>query len=136
MKCNAFTILAAFLLTSCSGTSLVSTKELPTQTHAPSQVTEASTEYMQQYALSVQKTVCRYLVLPADVPNTSTAIIEVTILPHGTVKRSTIIQSSGYASYDKAALSAIMRAQPFPIIKNNETPRQAQTLILTIKKIL
>jgi TonB family protein len=56
------------------------------------------------------------LVLPRNVPDSASAIIEVVLSDTGKVTGLRTLTSSGFPAYDAAIRRAIQRAQPYPLL--------------------
>jgi TonB family protein len=56
------------------------------------------------------------LILPRNVPDSASAIVEVVLSETGTVAGLRTLTSSGFPAYDAAIRRAIQRAQPYPLL--------------------
>ena len=68
------------------------------------------------YAAAIRTMVRKNLVLPRNVPDSASAIIEVVLSDTGAVTGLRTLTSSGFPAYDAAIRRAIQRAQPYPLL--------------------
>jgi len=68
------------------------------------------------YAAAIRSMVRKNLVLPRNVPDSASALVEVVLSDTGTVTGLRTLTSSGVAAYDAAIRRAIHRAQPYPLL--------------------
>lgn len=68
---------------------------------------------LQGYGKAVSRAIRAHLILPANVPDTASAIYEITLLKNGAVAHVRAVRRSGFPAYDAAIRGAIRRAQPF-----------------------
>lgn len=59
----------------------------------------------------------RNLVLPRNVPQSASAIMEIVLSDTGAITRLSTLASSGFPAYDAAVRRAIQRAQPYPVLR-------------------
>jgi len=85
---------------------------------AASAPTTEPTVYSDQtaYAAAIRTMVRKNLVLPRNVPDSASAIVEVVLSDTGTVTGLRTLTSSGFPAYDAAIRRAIQRAQPYPLL--------------------
>ena len=69
---------------------------------------------LQSYAAAVSRAIKARLVLPSNVPDTASAIYEISLSENGAVTQVRAVKPSGFPAYDAAIRRAILRAQPFP----------------------
>lgn len=69
------------------------------------------------YAAAIRTMVRKNLVLPRNVPDSASAIVEVVLSDTGTVTGLRTLTSSGFPAYDAAIRRAIQRAQPYPLLR-------------------
>lgn len=133
------TLLGSFLLYSCAQPSQPpQSPQLPqppeptahTQAILPPQVasvplsgaasapTKEPAAYSDQaaYAAAIRTMVRKNLILPPNVPDSASAIVEVVLSDTGTVTGLRTLTSSGFPAYDAAVRRAIHRAQPYPLL--------------------
>ena len=68
------------------------------------------------YAAAVRSMVRKNLVVPRNVPDSASALVEVVLSDKGAVTGLRTLTSSGFPAYDAAVRRAIQRAQPFPLL--------------------
>jgi TonB family protein len=68
------------------------------------------------YAAAIRTMVRKNLILPRNVPDSASAIVEVVLSDTGTVAGLRTLTSSGFPAYDAAIRRAIQRAQPYPLL--------------------
>jgi TonB family protein len=68
------------------------------------------------YAAAIRSMVRKNLVVPRNVPDSASALVEVALSDKGAVTDLRTITSSGFPSYDAAVRRAIQRAQPYPLL--------------------
>lgn len=68
---------------------------------------------LQTYGKAISRAIRAQLVLPANVPDTASAIYEITLRENGAVAKVRAVRRSGFPAYDAAIRRAIRRAQPF-----------------------
>jgi len=68
------------------------------------------------YAAAIRTMVRKNLVLPRNVPDSASAIIEVVLSDTGAVTGLRTLTSSGFPAYDADIRRAIQRAQPYPLL--------------------
>jgi colicin import membrane protein len=130
------TLLASFLVCSCAQPpdppqpphppepTALSQAILPPQiasvplSEASSAPTTEPAGYSDQaaYAAAIRAKVRKNLVLPRDVPDSASAVVEVVLSDTGTVAGLRTLTSSGFPAYDAAIRRAIHRAQPYPLL--------------------
>ena len=69
---------------------------------------------LQTYGKAISRAIRAKLVLPANVPDTASAIYEITLRENGAVANVRAVRRSEFPAYDAAIRRAIRRAQPFP----------------------
>ena len=67
------------------------------------------------YAAAIRNMVRKNLVVPNNVPDSASAIVEVVLSDTGAVTRLRTLTGSGFPAYDAAIRRAIQRAQPYPL---------------------
>jgi TonB family protein len=123
------TLLGSFLLCSCAQPPEPPEPTAHTQAILPPQVasvplSEASVPTKEPagysdhaaYAAAIRTMVQKNLILPRNVPDSASAIVEVVLSDTGTVARLRTLTSSGFPAYDAAIRRAIHRAQPYPLL--------------------
>lgn len=68
------------------------------------------------YAAAVRAKIRKTLVLPRNVPDSASALVEVVLSDAGAVTGLRTLTSSGFPAYDAAVRRAIERAQPYPLL--------------------
>jgi TonB family protein len=68
------------------------------------------------YAAAIRTMVRKNLILPRNVPDSASAIVEVVLSDTGAVAALRTLTSSGFPAYDAAIRRAIRRAQPYPLL--------------------
>ena len=111
-------LLALPLLVSCAESPPKSSTPLSASTQTLNKNVRPGVVDDKEYAVAVKGKIARLIVIPAGIPPSAVAVVEVQLFLNGITDRVTIVQSSGYASYDAAILNAIQRAQPFPVMKS------------------
>ena len=69
------------------------------------------------YAAAIRTMVRKNLVLPRNVPDSASALVEVVLSDTGAVTGLRTLTSSGFPAYDAAIRRAIQRAQPYPLLQ-------------------
>ena len=69
---------------------------------------------LERYAMAVGRAIKARLIVPSNVPDTASAVYEITVARNGAVAQLRRIKTSGFPAYDAAIRRAIRRAQPFP----------------------
>jgi TonB family protein len=69
------------------------------------------------YAAAIRTLVRKNLVLPRNVPDSASALVEVVLSDTGAVTGLRTLTSSGFPAYDAAIRRAIQRAQPYPLLQ-------------------
>lgn len=87
---------------------------------------------LQTYATVISRAIRARLILPSDVPETASAIYEITLSQNGAVAQLRAVRRSGYPAYDAAIRRAIQRAQPFPQLATAD-PAKPIRMQLTFK---
>ena len=87
---------------------------------------------LQTYAAAVSRAIKARLVLPSNVPDTASAIYEISLSENGAVTEVRAVRPSGFPAYDAAIRRAILRAQPFPRPAGGEAAKPVE-LQLTFK---
>jgi TonB family protein len=87
---------------------------------------------LQTYAAAVSRAIKARLVLPRGVPETASAVYEITLSAKGAVTELRAVRPSGSPSYDAAIRRAIERAQPFAPLAGAD-PANPIRLQLTFK---
>lgn len=90
------------------------------------------TDDLQAYATVVSRAIKAHLIVPANVPDTASAVYEIALSKSGTVTRLRAVKPSGFPAYDAAIRRAIQRAQPFPQLAGAD-PAKPTRLQLTFK---
>jgi TonB family protein len=80
--------------------------------------TKEPTVYSDQaaYAAAIRSMVRKNLVVPRNVPDSASALVEVVLSDKGAVTGLRTLTNSGFPAYDAAVRSAIERAQPYPLL--------------------
>ena len=115
MKRIFIALICSQCLASYAEPPLVSSAPLPEQNQATNKNIPPSVVQDKFYEFAVQGKVSLYLKIPDGIPKSAVTIVEIHLLPNGIVDGISIIQSSGYATYDSAILQAIHRMQRLPI---------------------
>ena len=68
------------------------------------------------YAAAIRSMVRKNLIVPRNVPDSASAVVEVVLSGTGAVTGLRTLTSSGYPAYDAAIRRAIQRAQPYPLL--------------------
>jgi colicin import membrane protein len=68
------------------------------------------------YAAVIRSMVRKNLILPRNVPDSASALVEVVLSDAGAVTGLRTLTSSGFPAYDAAIRRAIQRAQPYPLL--------------------
>ena len=68
------------------------------------------------YAAAIRAQVRKNLVLPRNVPDSASALVEVVLSDTGAVSALKTLKGSGFPAYDAAVRRAIERAQPYPLL--------------------
>jgi colicin import membrane protein len=68
------------------------------------------------YAAAIRSMVRKNLVVPRNVPDSASALVEVVLSDKGAVTALRTVTSSGFPAYDSAVRQAIQRAQPYPLL--------------------
>lgn len=68
------------------------------------------------YAATIRSMVRKNLVVPRNVPDSASALVEVVLSDKGAVTGLRTLTSSGFPSYDAAIRRAIQRGQPYPLL--------------------
>jgi TonB family protein len=68
------------------------------------------------YAAAIRTMVRKNLILPRNVPDSASAIVEIVLSDTGAIAGLRILTSSGFPAYDAAIRRAIQRAQPYPLL--------------------
>jgi len=68
------------------------------------------------YAAVIRSMVRKNLVVPRNVPDSASALVEVVLSDKGAVTGLRTLTNSGFPAYDAAVRSAIQRAQPYPLL--------------------
>src|SRR5919108_299669 len=68
------------------------------------------------YAAAIRSMVRKHLILPRNVPDSASAVVEVILSDTGKVTSLRTLTSSGFSAYDAAIRRAIQRAQPYPLL--------------------
>lgn len=87
---------------------------------------------LQTYATVISRAIKAHLILPPNVPETASAIYEITLFKNGTVAHLRAVRRSGFPAYDAAIRRAIQRAQPFPQLAAAD-PAKPTRMQLTFK---
>ncbi len=91
---------------------------LPLAGQAPTPPVEPTAQPGQSaYAATIRAMVRRNLVLPRNVPQSASAVMEIVLSDTGAIARLTTLASSGFPAYDAAVTRAIQRAQPYPVLR-------------------
>jgi len=69
------------------------------------------------YAATVSAMVRKNLVLPRNVPDSASALVEIVLSDTGAIAGLRTLASSGFPAYDAAVRRAILRAQPYPLLR-------------------
>ena len=69
------------------------------------------------YAAVVRAKVKKNLVLPRNVPESASALVEVVLSDTGSVSALRTLKGSGFPEYDAAVRRAIQRGQPYPLLQ-------------------
>ena len=92
----------------------------------------APADDLQTYAVAVSRAIKARLVLPSGVPETASAVYELTLSRNGALTHLRAVRPSGFPAYDAAIRRAIQRAQPFPRPAGGD-PAKPTRLQLTFK---
>ena len=77
---------------------------------------------MEKYKALISSKIRNNVVMPPNVPDDAKAVVEITLLPDGSVKgEPTLVTSSGYPVYDAAIIRAILKAGALPLPKDATT---------------
>ena len=78
----------------------------------------AEPQYMEPeaHATAVRSRIARYIVVPAGVPDSAQAVVQISISENGDLVEMKIAQSSGFPDYDDAVRKAVSRAKSFPVL--------------------
>jgi colicin import membrane protein len=82
------------------------------------------------YAAAVRAKVRKNLVLPRNVPDSASALVEVVLSDTGAVSALRTLKGSGFPAYDAAVRRAIERAQPYPLLA---VPGQQRPLTMRMR---
>lgn len=118
---RAFTAFSLALLMSCAVTQHTRSSD-----RAPERFTD-----IQLYAEAVQKKIRGHVVLPASVPSSATALVNLSLSETGLIAELSLTRSSGYALYDDSITTAIVRSQPLPLLVDSAGRQIHKALQLT-----
>lgn len=68
------------------------------------------------YAAVIRSMVRKNLIVPRNIPDSASALVEVVLSDSGAVTGLRTLTSSGFPAYDAAVRRAIQRAQPYPLL--------------------
>jgi TonB family protein len=68
------------------------------------------------YAAEIRTMIRRHLMLPRNVPESTSAVVEFTLSEAGAVAHLRTVKASGSPAYDAAIERAIHLAQPYPLL--------------------
>jgi TonB family protein len=74
------------------------------------------------YAAEIRTMIRRHLILPRNLPDSASALVELALSDAGAVADLRTIKSSGFPAYDAAIERAIHRAQPYPLLVVPDRP--------------
>lgn len=92
---------------------------VPLSEPAPPSTTTEPAPYADHaaYAATIRAMVRKNLVLPRNVPDSASAVIEIVLSDSGAIAGLRTLASSGFPAYDAAVRRAIQRAQPYPLLR-------------------
>jgi TonB family protein len=93
----------------------------------------ASKQDIDRYSGLIKAAIARYWLVPPNLDKNLTAIIAVRVAPGGTVLDAQVVKSSGNASLDQSALTAINKASPLPVPDDPNLFDQFRELRLTVR---
>lgn len=144
---NRLAVLALCLATSCTQAPVHEEQPVPIQEHAPLampiqmhgpqaaliQAPEAAPDTdLRTYGGAVGRAIRKHLVIPSNVPDSASAVYELTLSGKGAVANLRAVRRSGFPAYDAAIRRAIQRAQPLPLLVTAE-PAKPTRMQLTFK---
>lgn len=128
---NRLTLLALCAAISCTQAPVQEQQPVPVQGHAarampiqmygpqavPIQAPEpVPYSDVQTYGVAVRRAIRAHLLIPSNVPDSASAVYELTLSSKGAVANLRAVRRSGFPAYDAAIERAIQRAQPFPLL--------------------
>src|SRR5258708_35036111 len=87
----------------------------------------------QAYATAIRSQLRAHHIILPYVPDTATAVFELTLSDAGTVIELKPATTNRFPSYDQAIQRAIFRAQPFPLLVRATTPSKPVPLKLNFR---
>jgi TonB family protein len=87
---------------------------------------------LQTYGVVVGRAIRVRLIIPPKVPDSASAVYELTLSGKGAVTNLRAVRRSGFPTYDAAIRRAIQRAQPFPPLVTAD-PAKPTRMQLTFK---
>ena|SRR2546426_3861927 len=87
----------------------------------------------QAHASAIRNQVRAHLIILPDVPDTATAVFELTLSDAGTVIELKPAATNRFPSYDQAIQRAIYKAQPFPLLVRATAPGKPVPLKLNFR---
>lgn len=110
---------------------------MPIQMHRPQAVPLQAPEPapysdLQTYGVAVSRAIRKHLTIPPNVPDSASAVYELTLSNKGAVANLRAVRRSGFPAYDAAIQRAIQRAQPLPLFVSAD-PAKPTRMQLTFK---
>jgi TonB family protein len=87
---------------------------------------------VQAYGVAVRRAIRAHLIIPLNVPDSASAVYELTLSNKGAVANLRAVRRSAFPAYDAAIQRAIERAQPFPLLVTAD-PAEPTRMQLTFK---
>lgn len=144
---NRLALLVPFLAISCTQAPVHEEQPVPIQDHAPLakpiqmhgpqaapiEAHEAAPDSdLRTYGGAVGRAIRKHLIIPSNVPDSASAVYELTLSGKGAVASLRAVRRSGFPTYDAAIRRAIRRAQPLPLLASAE-PAKPTRMQLTFK---
>ena len=110
-----------------------STKAKTTDTTTNKEVNKEMQSEIDKYKSLIVQAISQEWIIPKNIENGVTCKLLVTLAPDGTVLKIDIIQKSGNDLLDNSAKTAVLKASPLPVPKDNSVFNNFRSLRLTAK---
>ena len=95
--------------------------------------TRSSTNAPPNYEARIFSKVSSRLYLPSETPADAEVVIDLQLLPNGSILELEQVRSSGYRPYEKAVVRAIEMSEPLPVPSDLETFKKYRYLRLVFR---
>lgn len=86
-----------------------------------------------KYKSLIKQAISQQWIVPQNLPNNISCVLDIRLAPGGTVIAVTVLQSSGNAALDNSAVAAVNKASPLPVPTDPGSFDQFRELHLTVK---